>query len=133
MQHSVSNFTNLPEFSSHDGDEDLIELGRKFADALERQERHYGDEERGIKNNDWDDACNDAFDCCEAAIKLRPTTLLGLRIKAWLTLYEVRVMEKVMPDSERDLDERLVRSLLGDMVPSANRKFPTCRIMEEAA
>lgn len=132
MQHSVSNFTNLPELSSHDGDEDLIELGRKFADALERQERHHDDEERGLGTNAFDNAAGDAFDCCRECLRLRATTLLGLRIKAWMTLYMNRTMESVMPDSERDIDEQMFRSLMSDLVPSPNRKFPCC-IIEEAA
>jgi hypothetical protein len=129
--HMAKALENIPEFLQH-GDEDLIELGRKFADALERQDLHSGDEEKGLGTDNWGDAVSDASDCCEAALKLRPTTLLGLRIKAWMTLYELRTMETVMPDNERDLDERLVRSLLADLVPESNRQFTSCRIMEAA-
>jgi hypothetical protein len=119
MQNAFSDFTNLPEFSSHDGDEDLIELGRKFADALERQEKYKDDHS---DDGPWSKACNDSFDCCKASLKLRATTILGLRIKAWLELYECKAVCEIAPDG--DIDAQLVCSLLMNLVPPAQQGIP---------
>lgn len=129
MQHSVSNFTNLPELSSHDGDEDLIELGRKFADALERQEKHHLDDARGIDKEmkAYTLAVDDADRIAIESHKVRATTLIGLRLKAWCALY--------MLDAYSDSDDtpRVIRSLLCDLVPNAQQKIPGCRFEEDEA
>ncbi|HWK87017.1 MAG TPA: hypothetical protein VNQ34_05880 [Xanthobacteraceae bacterium] len=109
---------NIPEFLQH-GDEDLIELGRKFADALERQVQYKNDH---TDDGPWSVACNDAFDCCDAAIKLRATTPLGVRIKAWLALYQCKVLCEITPAGE--VDSKLVCSLLLDLVPAAQQGVP---------
>lgn len=118
MKNAFSDFTNLPEFSSHDGDEDLIELGRKFADAMERQEKYLHDPDDS-NNGPFMTAVDDAFHCCEAGIGLKATTIIGLRVKAWLALYQCK-----LAGEDEGIDRMLAYSLFSDLVPAKQMRIP---------
>jgi len=117
MTNALSGFTNLPELSSHDGDEDLIELGRKFGNALDRMGA------AAAVNNDgeYDLAIAEADKLVEASKQLKATTILGLRIKAWMTFFIVRSMEGSEDDGRVC---NMVYSLLRDLVPPNQQHVP---------
>lgn len=114
---------SFPEFSHSEGDEDLIALGRKFADALDRQERHHLDDAKGIDREmkAYGVAVDDADRLCAESTQLKATTILGLRIKGWCALY---MCKGYMECPQDDTALRVFMSLLQDLVPPSHQEIP---------
>lgn len=113
--------TNLTESTPH-GDEDLVEAGRKFADAMNIP----------VSSNEVFGAAHGAaLEAASTAISLKATTLRGLLIKARMAHYCHGTVSWPVGENYSRF-HWLVGSLLDDLLSEANQKSLASKYGEAA-
>lgn len=111
---------NIPEFLPH-GDEDLIELGRKFAELMDRAQAVPEQDD-----DDFADVLGEINQLVAECARLRAITERGVAVKARMAYYLNESSRGSIVTMDRRTDNYplydIFHSLLSDMVPPEHQR-----------